>query len=194
MMGRSLFWLAVVILSAVSYCPRAFGAVETEPPSPAEDGTLRALTCIAGEGMMDSHAYDYLEELSDRIGGRVTGSPQAARAIEWGMEKMKAIGLDNVRAEHWQMSKGWTRVVAGAELLSPITRRLMVDSLGWVGSTPQGGVEAEVVTVNGYQLDGEMKNNASKWAGKVLLMVHKGASQGAPGRVCQVCDFPEGCP
>ncbi len=50
----------------------------------------------------------------------------------------------------------------------------MVDSLGWVGSAPQGGVEAEVALVNGYQLDEEMKNNASKWAGKVLLMVHKG--------------------
>jgi carboxypeptidase Q len=152
------------------------GAAATEPPSPAEDGTLRALTAIAGQGMMDSHAYDYLEELSDGIGGRVTGSPQAARAIEWGMAKMKAIGLENVRAEQWQMSKGWTRVSAEAELLAPLQRRLMVDSLGWVGSTPQGGVEAEVVPVNGYQLDEETKNNASRWAGKVLLMVHKGES------------------
>ncbi len=50
----------------------------------------------------------------------------------------------------------------------------MVDSLGWVGSTPQRGVEADLVPVNGYQLDEEMKNNASKWAGKVLLMVQKG--------------------
>jgi Zn-dependent M28 family amino/carboxypeptidase len=135
---------------------------------------LRALIAVAGEGMMDSPAYDYLEDLSDGIGGRVTGSPQAARAVEWGMEKMKAVGLENIRAEHWQMSKGWTRVSAEAELLAPITRRLMVDSLGWVGSTPQGGVEAEVVPVNAYQLDEEVKNNAAKWAGKVLLMVHKG--------------------
>jgi len=144
------------------------------PPSPAEDGTLPALTSIAGEGMMDSHAYQDLEELSDDIGGRVTGSPEAAKAIEWGAVKMRAIGLQNVHTEPWQLSRGWTRVSASAELVAPIHHRLMVDSLGWVGSTPGGGAEAEVVTVNAYQLDDEMKQNAAGWAGKVLLVVHKG--------------------
>lgn len=171
-MQRGLVWLAVLALWAIFLC--ASGASPTEPPSPAEDGTLPALTAIAGEGMMASHAYDYLEELSDGIGGRVTGSPEAARAIEWGIEKMRNIGLENVHAERWEMSKGWARISAEAELLAPITRRLMVDSLGWVGSTRQGGVEAEVVPVNAYELDEEMKNNASKWAGKVLLTVHRG--------------------
>jgi Zn-dependent M28 family amino/carboxypeptidase len=146
----------------------------SEPPSPAEDGTLRALTAIAGHGMMDSHAYDALEELSDDIGGRVTGSPQCARAIEWGLRKMKDIGLENVHAEKWQISRGWTRVSAEVEILSPIHRKLTVDSLGWVGSTPPGGVEAELVEVNTYQLEEETKNNSSKWAGMVLLMVDKG--------------------
>jgi hypothetical protein len=124
--------------------------------------------------MMDSHAYQDLEELSDDIGGRVTGSPEAAKAIEWGAAKMRAIGLANVHTEPWQLSRGWTRVSASAELVEPIHHRLMVDSLGWVGSTPEGGVEAEVTTVNAYHLDDEMKQNAKQWAGKVLLIVHKG--------------------
>jgi carboxypeptidase Q len=144
------------------------------PPSPAEDGTLPALTAIAGKGMMECHAYDDLEELSDQIGGRVTGSAQAVKAIEWGLAKMQAIGLENVHAEKWTLTKGWARISADAELLSPIRHKMMVDSLGWVGSTPAGGVEAEVVPVNRYQLDEEAKENASHWAGKVLLMVEKG--------------------
>jgi hypothetical protein len=139
---------------------------------------MPALTAIAGQGMMNTHAYDELEELSDNIGGRLTGSPQAAKAIEWGQERMRAIGLSNVHAEKWQLSHGWTRISAAAELTAPIQRKLSVDSMGWVGSTPHGGAEGEVVPVNMYQLDQEMKDNSGKWGGKVLLMTEKGEKPG----------------
>jgi carboxypeptidase Q len=161
--------LAVVML--VMFC---LGAEPATPPSPSEDGTLPALTAIAGQGMMNDHAYQDLEELSDQIGGRVTGSPQAQQAIAWGVEKMKAMGLENVHVEKWTMSHGWKRISAEAELLEPIHRRLSIDSMGWVGSTAPGGAEADVVPVNINQLDQEMKENAAKWAGKVLMIVRKG--------------------
>src|ERR1700687_5201470 len=86
------------------------------PPVPSADGTMPALVSIAGHGMMDAHPYADLEELSDMIGGRVTGSPEAAKAIEWGIAKMKAIGLENVHTERWQLERGWTRGFATAEL------------------------------------------------------------------------------
>jgi carboxypeptidase Q len=166
MLSCALFALAATLGAASDVAP--------EPASPATDGTLPALTSIAGEGMLDSHAYDYLEELSDDIGGRVTGTPACQRAIEWGVAKMKAIGLENVHTEKWQMSRGWTRVSASAELLEPVERRLKIDSMGWVGSTPAGGAEGEVVPVNDYNMDNEITKNASNWAGKILLVVQKG--------------------
>jgi hypothetical protein len=147
-----------------------------EPAAPAQDGTMPALTAIAGQGMMSSEAYDDLEELSDYIGGRVTGSPEAGHAVQWGMQKMRAMGLENVRAENWQISRGWTRVSATAELVVPIHRRLTIDSMGWVGSTKEGGEEAEIAPVNINQLEDEMKNNSASWSGKVLLIVKKGAA------------------
>jgi carboxypeptidase Q len=168
----SLFCLVLNLFFSVHVGFSAPGG--TEPPSPAEDGTLKPLSAIAGEGMMESHAYDYLEELSDDIGGRVTGTPPAAKAIEWGIAKMKAIGLQNVHAERFQMSRGWTRVSAEAEILLPVRHRMVGDSMGWVGSTPAGGVEADVVPVNMNRLDDEMKGNATNWAGKILLIVKKG--------------------
>jgi carboxypeptidase Q len=167
----------VTLLSAMFLlaCPLfAANDAAPEPASPATDGTLPALTAIAGEGMVGSHAYDYLQELSDDIGGRVTGSPACARAVEWGVEKMKSIGLANVHTEKWQLSRGWTRVSADAELVSPVERRLKVDSMGWVGSTPAGGAEGDVVTVNDYDLENEINQNASHWEGKILLVVQKG--------------------
>jgi carboxypeptidase Q len=138
------------------------------------DGTASALEVIAGQGMMHSRAYQYLTELSDDIGARVTGTPAANAAIGWGMEKMKAIGLANVHTEKWQLASGWQRVSADAELVSPLQRRLMVDSMGWVGSTPAGGAEAEVVAVNAYGLKNEGEKNAAQWNGKILILVTKG--------------------
>lgn len=144
------------------------------PKSPTEDGTLKALAAVAGAGTMENDDYEFLRELSDDIGARVTGSPEAAKAIAWGTEKMRALGLENVHTEAWQLFRGWTRISADAELLSPIHRRLMIDSMGWVGSTPHGGVEAEVVPVNAYQLADEVKKNATNWRNKILLLIPQG--------------------
>jgi carboxypeptidase Q len=138
-----------------------------------DDGTLKSLGAVAGAGMIETDTYETLRELSDDIGARVTGSPEAARAIAWGVEKMKSAGLENVHPESWKLSRGWTRVSARAEMIAPIHRRLMIDSMGWVGSTPAEGVEADVTPVNSYQLADELKDHA-KWKGKILLVVHKG--------------------
>ncbi len=170
-----MFWAAGFLLFGLLGATLAWSETGSpEPLSPASDGTLAALTSIAGMGMMDSYAYTSLEELSDEIGGRVTGSPNAARAADWGITRMKALGLENVHKETWRLSRGWERISADAELISPIRHRLDVTSMGWVGSTPKGGVEAEVVPVNQYEWDKEMKDNTSKWAGKILLIVQKG--------------------
>jgi Zn-dependent M28 family amino/carboxypeptidase len=140
---------------------------------PNEDGTKPALVRIAGEGMLDSHAFQYLTELSDDVGARLTGSPQAHKAVEWGVAKMRAMGLENVHAEKWQLWRGWTRGAAQAELLTPIRRPLHVDAMGWTGSTAAGGADGEVVTVNIFDLDGEMKN-MTRFSGKVALVVTRG--------------------
>jgi carboxypeptidase Q len=181
----SLLGLITVLILCARILLAAPGS--TAPASPAEDGTLKALTAIAGEGMMDSHAYRYLEELSDDIGGRVTGTPQAAKAIEWGLSRMKDIGLENVHAETWQMSRGWTRISGEAELLSPVRHRLLVDSMGWTGSTAAGGVEADIVPVNINEMDEEIHQNSSHWAGKILLVIKRGESR--PGDLLAFAKF-----
>src|SRR5258708_32648122 len=110
---------------------------------PDEDGTKPALAKIAGEAMMNSHAFQYLTELSDNVGARVTGTPEAQKAVDWGIAKMRGIGLENVHVEKWQLWRGWKRGSAEAELLSPIRHKLHVDAIGWTGSTPAAGVERE---------------------------------------------------
>src|ERR1051326_5525082 len=127
-MRKSLPFFASAAL-VLMFCLSLNAAFSTPagPAAPGEDGTMPALTAIAGQGMMSNEAYNDLEELSDYIGGRVTGSPQAGQAIQWGVQKMRAIGLENVHTEKWQISRGWTRGAAEAQLVTPIHRKLSID-------------------------------------------------------------------
>ncbi len=165
---------ASFLLAALGFAMGLRSVSAQEPAGPASDGTMDSLTKITGAAMMDPYAYAALQELSDEIGGRLTGSPQDAKAVEWGLARMRALGLENVHKETWPIKRGWSRISAEAQMTAPVHRSLRVASFGWVGSTPKGGVEAELVPVNRYQFDQEMKDNAPKWAGKVLFLIAKG--------------------
>src|SRR5712671_1349759 len=86
---------------------------------------------------------------------------------------MLASGLSNVHKEKYTIWKGWTRGTAEAELLAPVRHKLHVDAMGWTGSTPAGGVEGDVVAVNLFDMDNEIKNVA-RLKGKVVLVTMKG--------------------
>ncbi|HKW32665.1 MAG TPA: M20/M25/M40 family metallo-hydrolase [Candidatus Acidoferrum sp.] len=143
------------------------------PKGPDEDGTKPALVRIAGEGMMNSRVFGFLTELSDDIGGRVTGTPAERKAEEWGASKMKSLGLENVRTEKYTIWRGWTRGTAEGEILSPVRHKLHVDAMGWTGSTPTGGAEGDVVTVNMFDIENEIKH-VSRLMGKIVLVTAKG--------------------
>ena len=171
-MIRKYLATAVAIVFTCAPILSALPQAQTAPPLDA--ATLQSLAAVAGQAMMEPTAYTYLEQLSDDIGARVTGSPEAQRAIDWGVSTMKSIGLENVHTEAYQVFRDWTRGIATAELVAPIHRNLMVDAMGWVGSTPTGGVEAPLVGVNTYDIDNEIKNNAASWRGKILIAYRKG--------------------
>jgi carboxypeptidase Q len=167
-MKRVICGVAIVTLSVVGLL-----RADELPKGPAEDGTMPALVKIAGEGQLNSHAFQFLTELSDDIGSRVTGSPAERKAEEWGVAKMKAIGLENVHTEKYTIWKGWTRGTAEAELITPTRHKLHVDAMGWTGSTQAGGAEGEIVAVNLFDLDNEIKN-VGRLKGKIPMMVIKG--------------------
>jgi carboxypeptidase Q len=158
---------------AVGCAVLALSAARVISKTTNEEATRAALVKIAGEGLVESRAFEYLTQLSDDVGARVTGSPQSQKAVDWSLAKMRAIGLENVHAEKFQIWRGWTRGNAQAELTEPIHRRLGVDAMGWTGSTPAAGAEGDLVAANVFDLDGEMKD-PSKFSGKIILMVVRG--------------------
>jgi hypothetical protein len=68
-------WLLAVGLLASTHRTLA------SPDDPDAVETKR-ITVAAGTAMINSHAHGFLSDLSDRIGARMTGTPQGERAIE----------------------------------------------------------------------------------------------------------------
>src|ERR1700686_2493030 len=122
-------WLVILGLFGAGGIALADGV----PKGPEDDGTKPALTRIAGEGMMNSHAFEFLTELSDKVGARVTGTPEAQKAVVWGIAKMRGIGLENVHAEKWQLWRGWRRGSADGDIIAPTRSRLGAAGVGGAG-------------------------------------------------------------
>src|SRR5208337_1192665 len=54
-----------------------------------------------------------LGEMTDGIGGRLTGSPAYVRSTEWAAAKFRSYGIENVRLEPFTIPAGWQRGTAG---------------------------------------------------------------------------------
>src|SRR5260370_4285639 len=164
----------LLVLAAMRSAANCTFANEVSAPKSTEaDTTKPGLVKIAGNAMMDSHAFQLLTELSDDVGARVTGGPEARKAIDWGSAKMKSIGLENVHTEKWNLWKGWTRGTAEAEMLTPLHRPLAISAMGWTGSTVAGGIDADIARANFLDIHGERKD-VSKLHGKMVYGVAQG--------------------
>jgi len=132
------------------------------PSSPSLAVRYReAVDKIVTTAHADRDAYKKLSHLTDRIGHRLSGSPELDRAIAWAAQAMKDDGHD-VHTEK-VMVPHWVRGVEAAELKAPIARPLHVLGLGGTIGTPKGGITAPVVVVHNWD-ELEAKHEAVKGA------------------------------
>jgi carboxypeptidase Q len=88
--------------------------------------------------------FDHLQSLTDAAGPRLAGSPGDRLAVQWGLNKMRALGLENVRAEPVTVHV-WVRGEERVEVIAPVPHRLAATALGNSVGTPPGGIDAEIV-------------------------------------------------
>jgi len=159
--------LSIVLLSA----DMAAATEQSQNSSPLD--TVQQMQAVNTRAMNDPISFSVLQQLTNEIGPRLTGSLQERRAGEWALDEMRKAGLTHVHAESWQLEKAWTRGYARGQMLSPFPLELILTSLGWAGSTPPGGVESDVVPVDAGALEEECRNHAAQWANKILLVAPK---------------------
>lgn len=110
--------------------------------------------------LTEGKAYKNLEVLCKTIGGRLSGSPQAAKSVEWAKEAMYAAGADTVYLQPCMVTH-WER---GAKELCVATYpgkrlNLNVCALGGSTATPASGLNAGVVEVKSWE---ELKSLGEK--------------------------------
>jgi hypothetical protein len=106
----------------------------------------RRVVALRDKALDDDVAWAITEGLTTEIGQRGTGGSAAqARAREWGVAKLKALGFRNVRIEPYTLPNVWERGVETAEVVAPYPQALRLTALGNSGATPAAGLTAPVV-------------------------------------------------
>ncbi len=104
------------------------------------------------EELSKGKSYDMLNHLSNKIGGRLSGSPQAAQAVEWGKHTMEFLGFDKVWLQE-VMVPHWVR--GEKEQAKILSQKEKVDvricALGNSIGTGTKGLNAIVVEVKSFK-------------------------------------------
>src|SRR5205807_4557610 len=96
----------------------------------------------------DSPMIENLRRLTDEIGGRVTGSPEMAKAVQWGVAGFRSAGVD-VHTEKYTLPVTWKEGATRLRITSPTASSvpLRAVSEGWGPATPRDGIEANVIDI-----------------------------------------------
>lgn len=109
------------------------------------------LKSIYSNSLIDGMSYQWLDHLSNQIGGRLSGSLNAERAVQYTKEELEKLGLDKV----WLQPVMVPRWVRGApefayiETIPGKTTKVNICALGGSVATPNGGVKANLIEVKG---------------------------------------------
>jgi carboxypeptidase Q len=115
---------------------------------------LQQLSAIKAAALNDDYAYRELAHLTENIGARPTGSPQATAAAQYVAGELSKLGLD-VRLEpvtvpHWVRGEETAALVDYPGMVPGTSQRIVLTELGGSTSTPPDGVSAEVIAVNSF--------------------------------------------
>ena len=120
------------------------------------------------KSLTEGKSYEWLDHLSNKIGGRLSGSLNSQRAIEWSKNELENLGLDKVYLQPVMVPK-WIRGTfeyANIETSPGNTINVPVCALGGSISTPLGGLRANVIEVKTFDELFEKKNEIE---GKIVF-------------------------
>src|SRR5882724_5481054 len=162
------------------YRPSA-DATKAEAPKP--DPIVEMDTKILEQVKSDqTELKSNMKYLTDRIGPRLTGSPQLDRASHWTLDRFKELGLSNAHLEPWTIANSWARGPATGQIISPTHHVLTLETAGWSGAT-KGELRCTVIGI-----DAEKTEDLQKYEGKLkgtIVVVGRPTEMVSPGNPLQ---------
>jgi hypothetical protein len=153
------FTLLVVMLMC-------FAFAKAQKSTIVQDSTI--LRTIYNQNLTNSKSYEWLDHLSNNIGGRLSGSPQAQMAVEYTLNELKKV-TDTAYLQSVMVPK-WTRgtsELAYIQTADGTQMKVNVCALGGSIATPANGLSAQIVEVEG--IDDLEKLGKDKINGKIVF-------------------------
>src|SRR5881394_922360 len=198
---RSRFFTICCLLFPFCFCALNIDAQQTpassRSPSPSptpavfSTETLADLKRLQQAALTSDYAYRQVAHLSNNIGPRLSGSIQAAKAVDYVASELKALGcevqLERVMVPHWVRGEETAALVQFPGQAPDTTQKIVLCALGGSVATSAEGIEADVVVVKNFD---ELKSMPrEKVAGKIVLFNHPFDKQmAAEGRSFQAYD------
>lgn len=159
------FFVAVILLIAFS----SFDTVKTEKtgePTVIKTDSI-VIKQLFNTALSNGKSYKWLDYLSNNIGGRLSGSPQAQQAVEWGEKLMNGLDFDKVWLQpvmvpHWVRGEKEEAYFT----VNKIKYNVAICALGGSIATPKNGVSGEVVEVQSLE---EAELLGEKLRGKIVF-------------------------
>jgi Zn-dependent M28 family amino/carboxypeptidase len=170
---RALLFLCALQVDAQQTPPEASHANASPSPTPIvfSPQTLADLKRLQQAALNSDYAYRQVAHLANNIGPRLSGSAQAAKAVEYVANELKAIGcevkLEKVMVPHWVRGEETAALVQFPGQAENTTQKIVLCALGGSVATRANGITADVIAVRNFD---ELKSlPRDKVAGKIVL-------------------------
>ena len=175
---RSHRSLASALLSALLFSAAAFTPLPARTGSgrksapPAISAELRSeMERVLQAALASDYAYKELKHLTNNIGPRLAGSPQAQFAAEYVGAEMRKLGLEvtleKTKVPHWVRGIETGSLAEYPGKAPGTEQKIVLTALGGSVGTPPDGITADVVVVRNY---GELEAlGPAGVAGRIVL-------------------------
>ncbi|HEX8369199.1 MAG TPA: M28 family peptidase [Pyrinomonadaceae bacterium] len=147
----------------------------TPTPPLYSEQTLKDLKRIQATALRSDYALRQTAYLSNNIGARLTGSPQAERAVQYVAEEMRRLGLDvrlqKLTVPHWVRGDERAELIEFSGMAQGTTQKVVVTALGGSIATAPEGLTGEIVVVNSFEELNQLGRD--KIQGKIVLFNYK---------------------
>jgi carboxypeptidase Q len=149
-------------------------SLQKSPEKAISSATQRDLVALRTAAQSSDYFYEQVRYLTNNIGPRLSGSKQAAAAVERVSQQMRALGfevnLEPVTVRHWVRGQEEAQLIRFPGHVAGTVQKIVVAALGNTPATPPAGLSAPVIVVNTFE---ELDNlPADRVRGRIVLFNH----------------------